>query len=177
MRSRNKVYNSRGVYFITSTVVNWLDIFDNEEKFLILVDCINYNIQNKNFKVHAYVLMKNHFHMICSGEEISNSIGSIKSFSAKKLLEKIQKENNEEFLNIFKEEKKKFKTDREFQFWQEGFYPKEILNDEELKQKIEYIHYNPVKKSYCSEAKEWKYSSAKFYESGEDGIIFIERII
>lgn len=177
MRSRNKIYNTSGVYFITSTVVDWLEVFDSDNAFQILADCINFNIQNKDFKVHAYVLMKNHFHMICSGENISNAIGSIKSFSAKKMIEKLQDEKKEAILKIFKEEKKKFKIDREFQFWQEGFYPKEILNNEELKQKIEYVHYNPVKKNYCAEMKDWKYSSAKFYETGEEGIIFVERII
>ncbi|MBX7045004.1 MAG: transposase [Ignavibacteria bacterium] len=177
MRSRNKIYNANGVYFITSTVVDWLELFNSDNSFQILADCINFYIRKKNFKVHAYVFMKNHFHLICSGENISKSIGSIKSFSAKKMIEKLKDGNNYEVLNKLRETKKKHKTDRQFQFWQEGFYPKEVLSNDELKQKIEYIHYNPVKKNYCAEMAGWKYSSANYYETGIEGIIFIERII
>ena len=33
-------------------------------------------------------------------------------------------------------------------------------------QKMEYIHYNPVEAGLCSYPEEYKYSSAKFYETG-----------
>ena len=40
-------------------------------------------------------------------------------------------------------------------------------------QKMEYMHYNPVKAGLCTFPEEYKYSSAKFYATGEDefGII------
>ena len=39
---------------------------------------------------------------------------------------------------------------------------------EVFKQKMEYIHYNPVEASLCSLPEEYKYSSAKYYETGVD---------
>ena len=35
-------------------------------------------------------------------------------------------------------------------------------------QKMDYIHYNPVTAKICSYPEQYKYSSAKFYETGED---------
>jgi putative transposase len=35
-------------------------------------------------------------------------------------------------------------------------------------QKLNYIHQNPVRAGLCSHAEEYKYSSAKFYETGID---------
>jgi hypothetical protein len=38
---------------------------------------------------------------------------------------------------------------------------------------MEYIHYNPVAAGLCTSAEEYRYSSAKFYETGEDDPIVI----
>jgi len=43
------------------------------------------------------------------------------------------------------------------------------------KNRIKYIHHNPVKRGYIDEAKHWRYSSARDYE-GEKGLIDIERV-
>jgi len=44
-----------------------------------------------------------------------------------------------------------------------------------MKEKITYIHHNPVKRGYIEEAEHWRYSSAKDY-AGIDGILKIERV-
>jgi len=40
--------------------------------------------------------------------------------------------------------KKVHKTDRSYQFWQEGIHPELIQNEEMMRQKVDYIHNNPV---------------------------------
>jgi len=177
MRSRNKIYNPDGVYFITSTIVDWIEIFNTEKDYQILIDAFNHSLENKDFDIFSYVIMKNHFHMICKGENLSSIIGSIKGFTAVKIIKKLKDENNLTLLERFRNKKKTFKTDRTFQIWQEGFFPKEILSNQELRQKIEYIHFNPVKENYCLNTYDWKFSSAKFYETGEEGLIKIKRLI
>ncbi len=44
-----------------------------------------------------------------------------------------------------------------------------------MKEKIDYIHHNPVKRGYIEEAEHWRYSSAKDYV-GIDGILKVERV-
>jgi hypothetical protein len=43
-----------------------------------------------------------------------------------------------------------------------------------LRQKLEYIHANPVRRGYVDRAEEWRYSSARNY-AGEAGLIEIDR--
>lgn len=62
-----------------------------------------------------------------------------------------------------------------YQVWEEGFHPKLIQSDNMLKEKIEYIHYSPVKRGYIEEAVHWRYSSTKDY-AGIDGILKVERV-
>ena len=70
--------------------------------------------------------------------------------------------------------KKAHKVDREFQLWQEGLQPKLIQSEEMMRDRINYVHNNPVKRGYIDEAQHWRYSSARDYE-GINGLIEIER--
>jgi hypothetical protein len=55
------------------------------------------------------------------------------------------------------------KSDRAFQLWQEGSHPQVIENEEVLRQKLEYIHENPVRRVYFGDPTDWRYSSARNY--------------
>lgn len=45
-----------------------------------------------------------------------------------------------------------------------------------LRQKINYVHFNPVKRGYVDKPEDWRYSSARDY-LGDLGLIQIQRII
>jgi len=62
-----------------------------------------------------------------------------------------------------------------YQLWQEGFQLKLIQSEKMFIDRVNYIHYNPVKRGYVDEAKHWRYSSARDYE-GKRGLIDIERV-
>ena len=52
------------------------------------------------------------------------------------------------------------------EFWERNALSVELSTLEMLKQKLEYIHYNPVIAGICNLPEEYKYSTAKFYEIG-----------
>ncbi|MDV3353670.1 hypothetical protein QGP82_33660 [Leptothoe sp. LEGE 181152] len=64
------------------------------------------------------------------------------------------------------------KTGQRYQMWQEGFHPKMICSDEMLRQKLDYIHNNPVKRGYVDNPAHWRYSSYRNY-LGEPGLLSI----
>jgi hypothetical protein len=66
------------------------------------------------------------------------------------------------------------KRDRPYQFWQEGVHPERIYDAGMMKQKIDYIHYNPVKRGYVEEPEHWRYSSARDY-AGRLGLLPVNR--
>jgi putative transposase len=54
-----------------------------------------------------------------------------------------------------------------FRFWQEGpGYDRNLQTCEAVLASIDYIHLNPVKRGLCPRARDWRWSSARFYESG-----------
>ncbi len=91
MRDRYKILDKNGIHFITSTIVEWLPVFTNAVYFQILIDSMNYCIQYKSLKLYAYVILENHFHLIASALHLSETISSIKKFTAKMILEQLEK--------------------------------------------------------------------------------------
>jgi len=61
------------------------------------------------------------------------------------------------------------KTDSKYQFWQEGTHPKQILSEEIMRQKLDYIHNNPVKRGYVDLPEHWRYSIVLETMQGKKG--------
>ena len=65
------------------------------------------------------------------------------------------------------------RTDRNYQFWQEGVHAELMFNETIMRQKLDYIHQNPVKRGYVALPEHWRYSSAGFY-AGLGGLIELD---
>ena len=104
MSTRYKFIDNASVYFITSTVAGWTDIFTREIYKTILLDSIRHCQQSQGLKIHAWVLMTNHLHTICSckeGHDLGLIWRNIKSFTAMKLIDAVinnSKESRKEYL-------------------------------------------------------------------------------
>ena len=60
------------------------------------------------------------------------------------------------------------KTDRQYQIWKRKPLSVELSSEKVFQQKLEYIHYNPVKAGICLYPEDYRFSSALFYENGLD---------
>jgi len=137
----------------------------------IITHALEFYINNHKLKLHAYVIMPNHIHLIVSGEKLSRVIQSFKMWTAKKILEELKVDKNNRLLNQFKHYKKSYKIKSNYQVWQEGSHPQLIGKNEVLVQKIDYIHYNPVRAGLVEFPEDWKYSSAAFYDDGSGPLV------
>ncbi len=59
-----RIADQEQLYFLTFTIVHWIDVFTRKEQKLIITDALNYCIENKGLEVFAWVLMSNHLHLI-----------------------------------------------------------------------------------------------------------------
>jgi putative transposase len=173
MSSNFKIYDNNGIYFITSATIEHIPIFTYETMFNILIDSFKFCRKEKGLKIYAYVIMDNHFHAIVSCEKLIETIRDLKRFTAKKIIESIKVMKYPWLLNQIEFWKKGKKINSNFQVWQEGFHPQQIISDEMLIQKIEYIHNNPVKRGFVEKPEDWKYSSARNF-FGDNSIIELD---
>jgi len=178
MGIRNKI-SPDYVYFITLTIVDWLDIFTRPAYKHIIVDSLNYCIANKGLNVYCWCLMSNHMHMIAStteGNNLSDILRDFKKFTSKDLIrtiKEIPESRRDWLLNLFWYAGKNDKKIKYYKVWQEGNDAKEIHSTDFLNQKMEYIHNNPVRAEIVVSPEDYLYSSAKDY-SGEKGLVNIE---
>jgi putative transposase len=120
----------------------------------------------------AYVIMENHLHLMASARDLSKELGDFKSFTARKIIDYLQETHSDRLLRELELHKVPHKVDRTYQVWQEGSHPEIIQSVEMLRQKIEYIHLNPVRRGYVDNPVDWRYSSARNYAGG-NGLLAI----
>ena len=173
---------TKTLYFTTSTIVDWVDVFTRPAYKHIIIESLKYCQQNKGLVVHAWVLMSNHLHMVVSLEG-QNTLGDImrdfKKYTSKKVLSLIS-ENLQESRKIWMHSRFYFgnKKDRRmgnYHLWQEGNYIEEIYSYDFLQQKVNYIHDNPVRAEIVQRPEHYIYSSAPSY-AGEVGLLQIDKV-
>ena len=175
-RSRYKFFSDEnGPYFLTCTIINWLPLFGFPEIATIILDSLKFLIKNERIDLHGFVIMENHLHLVATSQDMSKEIGNFKSFTARSIIDFLEEYNYHQILAQLEFFKKRHKIDQRYQFWEEGSHPELIFNPEMLSQKLDYIHYNPVKKGYVDEPVHWRYSSYRNY-LGQEGLLPIEII-
>ncbi len=172
-RSRYQFQGPRQPHFLTCTVVGWLPIFTRTETVQIVLDSWRFLQTERRLVVYGYVVLENHVHLIASAEDLGKEIGDFKSYTARR--SSIPSKRGE-FISCLQQLeffKAKHKVDRKYQLWQEGSHPQLIQDEDMMRQKLEYIHNNPVKRGYVDDPVHWRYSSARNY-AGQAGLLEVE---
>ncbi|MFZ3201788.1 MAG: hypothetical protein WA175_11640, partial [Candidatus Acidiferrales bacterium] len=55
-------------------------------------------------------------------------------------------------------------------FWQRRFYDFNVWSPRKKNEKLNYMHFNPVKRGLVDHPREWLWTSYHFYASGEGGL-------
>ena len=166
MRSRYQAKQPDAAYFITSTVVAWLPVFTTAARCDILIEAFEYCRAQKGLRISAWVILDNHFHAILSAPDLPRVMKDFKRHTARRIIEQLEEERCEWLLNQLRYFRAPHKGESEFQFWQEGFHPQAIINEEMMVQKRQYVHQNPVKRGLVAVPEHWRYSSAHEWDEG-----------
>jgi len=169
-RSRYRIYEVDQPHFLTCTIVGWLPVFTRQETVDIVLDSWRLLQANGRLTLYGYVILENHLHLIASSTNLGKEIGDFKSYTAHRIIDQLKTRGAKTLLGHLKYHKARHKTDRTYQLWQEGSHPQQILGDEMMIQKLEYMHNNPVKRGYVDDPLHWRYSSARNY-AGQAGLI------
>ncbi len=157
-------------YFITATTVNWLPLFSDPGIVSILLGSLCYLVECQRITLFAYVIMENQLHLLAAADDLSGEIAKFKSFTARRSIDYYLERDNQFILDQLAFYKLKHKSDRSYQFWQEGSHPQRIENESVMTQKVAYIHHNPVRRGYVDLPEHWRYSSARNY-TGIPGLV------
>ena len=169
-RSRYRFAEPNRPHFLTCTVVEWLPVFTRQEAVQILFDSWSYLQRHEGLRLYGFVVLENHLHAVAQSNDLPNTWSRFKSYTARQVIDLLKAHGTEALLKRMLFTRKAQRDDREYQFWQEGSHPQGIDNEAMLRQKLEYIHQNPVKRGYVDEPEHWRWSSARNY-AGQEGLV------
>ena len=62
-------------------------------------------------------------------------------------------------------------------FWQPRFYDFNVYSAKKRREKLDYMHANPVTRGLVQHPKDWPWSSFSFYAKGETGLLPIDPVV
>ena len=137
-------------HFVTTTLVDWVDVFTRKSYRDVVVDCLDFCIREKAMVLYGYVIRSNHIQMVVqSGDgDLSGLLRDLKKFTATKIIEKIKSDpesRREWMLDSFQKSCEHLKKEQKHKVWQGGYHAEIVESNWFIKQKVDYIHHNPVK--------------------------------
>ncbi len=157
--------------YVTAVCYDFKMLLSTEAFKIVVKNSLKYWVEKNELVIYGYVIMRfaargNHFHLIWqavgtkTNEQLQRSILKNTADGFKKELTA----SNELFLTEFLVNKK----DRNYQFWKRDTMQIDLYSEKFIKQKLNYIHLNPVRAGLCALPEDYLYSSARFYETGHD---------
>lgn len=169
VQGEKQTIKKNSTYYLTMTVVDWIDVFTRENHKRAILNSLKYCIENKGLNVFAYCVMTNHLHLIVNTNEpfeLKDTIRDFKRHTTKTILAQIKNEpesRREWMLEAFYKNAITSKRHKNYKIWQAGNHAIEVYSSSFLWDKINYIHTNPVKEEFVNNPEDWKYSSASNY--------------
>jgi REP element-mobilizing transposase RayT len=172
MSTGYQINDQNAPHFLTFQIVDWIDIFTRKIFKDIIIDCFIYAIEHKGFELFAYVIMSNHVHLIAhsSNGRLSETVRDIKKFTSKRIIETIEnipESRKKWMLNLFKINASHHKSNKYYQVWTHENHAVSLYSTKFIKEKIDYIHNNPVRAGIVEKPEDYLYSSARNYASLE----------
>jgi putative transposase len=169
MSDRYRIFDQSAPYFITMTIVDWIDIFTRKEQKLLIVDSLKHCQQEKGLLIYGWCLMPSHLHLICcaEGDEgMSVFLRDFKKYTSKAIVKLLQEEpesRREWILQKFKDACKHLKRGLQYKVWQDTNQAKIIYSPAFFYEKLNYIHNNPVEEMLVAKPEDYMFSSARNY--------------
>ena len=128
-----------------------------------------------SFRLIGYVVMPEHVHLLISEPRKGDPSKVLQVLKQKtsRLLRGKRRDAHRTQLSLklagLEEETPKH-------FWQRRFYDFNVWSGKKVREKLEYMHANPVKRKLVSHPKDWPWSSWSYYEKGQRGLIAIDSV-
>ncbi|MFQ5652387.1 MAG: transposase, partial [bacterium] len=98
----------------------------------------------------------------------------MKKFTSKQISHELELDGERLFLYVMRKAGEREKGNRNYKVWQDEYHPQIIYTDKVCRQKLEYMHDNPIHKGFVDKPEGWLYSSARNYVLGDHSVIEVE---
>ena len=136
------------IFFVTVNLRRSLPSF-TEAEFPLILASLEGSRRRLGFSLCGYVLMPDHWHALFwprAPLTISRLVQDVKSVSARRLNRHRQNRGP---------------------FWQHQFWDRFVRHAREFGQRLDYMHFNPVRRGLVAKPEEWRWSSCQNFSLKE----------
>jgi putative transposase len=165
-------------HFFTFSCARRLPLLKSEHARNWLADSLNRVRQKQRVALWAYVFMPEHVHLLLkplgSDVEMNKVSAAIKFPVARQAHKHLAATGRVDWIQKLTVKKGAREV---FQFWQPGTgYDENLENARSLREVIDYIHANPVRRGLTERPTDWLWSSARAHAGVETGPIALDPI-
>jgi putative transposase len=153
--------------FVTFACHKGYPLFTNPDIAQLFIDHLSALRSNQNIKIFAYVLMPEHVHLVLLPPEnvkLGILIGQMKGRFARDVVQLWEQQGAtvpKQLCNVEHGTRKHI-------IWKRRCHDHNCRNIEAVKTRIEYCHYNPVRRGLVKKPDAWKWSSCQWYMGKKD---------
>ncbi len=146
----------------------------------VITDSLNYMRAQQWIRLHVFVVMPNHVHLIVrflADHTLSDVMRNFKKHTAKQVICQYQAENNDKSLEFLKRAASHI-PNQKYKVWEDGYDARDVFSPGFLRQKAEYIHNNPCRPHWelVEHPEAYLWSSARYYLLGKPAIIAVDDV-
>ena len=145
---------SRNFHFITLSCYHRQPFLDCASRRQCFEEELERVRRGYGFVVSGYVVMPEHVHLVLSEPKHRNLA----------VVMQVLKQRTS----------RRLKTGSALAFWQRRYFDFNLRSEEKHREKVNYIHRNPVMRGLVPRPEEWPWSSFQHYAAGITGIVEIE---
>ena len=162
-------------HYVTLVTYNRVPVFRSDRACEILVTTLQEVRQRYPYKLVGYVIMPDHVHAIVnrSVDTISEWLRRVRGNSARQILSWLRTEQHLMSLQKLQLAVPQ-KRNHTHAVWQKDPSVIDLWSPKFVRQKLNYLHLNPVRASLCEHPADWKWSSYRAYLRHSAGDVPLE---
>jgi putative transposase len=162
-------------HYVTSVTFGRVPVFKNDHACQLLVQTLDEVRRRYPYKLIGYVIMPDHMHTIINNVSgsISDWLRRVRGNSAREILSWLRENHylsSLDKLALIQPQKRK----HTHAVWQKNPSVIDLWSPKFIRQKLNYLHLNPVRAGLCDHPAKWKWSSYRAYLPHNVGEVPIE---
>jgi putative transposase len=170
-----KRYYGRGdLHFVTFSCYRRLPLLGSQRARGLFVRELARVRLEYGFRLAGYVVMPNHVHLLMSEPAkgtVSKALQMLKQRVSRKMRKRKKRGREGQLTFAFGAGGEEARS-----FWQARFYDFNVYSRGKIKEKLNYMHANPVIRKLVKHPKDWAWSSWSQYMKGEKGLMEIDLV-
>lgn len=182
MANLRRYYEGSHLHYITCSTYRRTPAFDAERLRFGFVDVLRKLRLELKFKLVGYVLMPEHFHMLIWPSEQVDPSRLMQSFKERTALYVLGQLRESQQFRWCQRTLSRLRLPpsvhghSQYRVWQKRFFDMNIYSERKRLEKLDYMHANPVKRGLVKEARDWLWSSWRFYYLGDASLLAMDYV-